>query len=73
MAFTTCQTPVVLHAGGPARILIGAADGTGRTVTGLVLDAATSHAIFSRSGAVVRLDVYLGLDGGGECGLPPPA
>ena len=61
MAFTTCQTPVVLHRAGPPQIGITGADGAVRVVPGLELDAETSHGIFARSGDVVRLDVYLGL------------
>ena len=61
MAFTACQTPVVLYRAGPPHITITAADGAVRDVTGLELDAATSQGIFDRSGAVRRLDVFLGL------------
>jgi len=60
MAFTTCQTPVVTHQSGPPRIEITRAGGSRHTVEGLDLDAATSAAIFERTGAVRRLDVFFG-------------
>jgi hypothetical protein len=63
MAFTTCQTPVVTHQAGPRRIEITRADGSRDTVEGLDLDAGTSAAIFERSGAVQRLDVFYGFEG----------
>jgi len=56
LAFTVCQVPVVAHSAGPARIEVTRADGS--TETTLVLDAATSAAIFERTGAVRRLDVF---------------
>ncbi|MGB9459225.1 MAG: hypothetical protein WCB12_24490 [Bryobacteraceae bacterium] len=60
MAFTTCQTPVVAHQPGPPRIEITRAGGSLQVVEGLDLDAGTSAAIFERSGAVRRLDVFVG-------------
>ena len=62
MAFTTCQTPVVLHRAGTPCIRVSGADGSVRVLPGLELDAATSQGIFERSGDVSRLDVHLGLD-----------
>jgi len=64
MAFTTCQTPVVAHRSGPQRIEITRADGSRNIVEGLELDAGISAAIFERSGAVQRLDVFFGFEGG---------
>jgi hypothetical protein len=64
MAFTTCQTPVVAHQSGPRRIEITRGDGSRDTVEGLDLDAGTSTAIFERTGAVRRLDVFFGFEGG---------
>ncbi len=61
MAFTICQTPVVAHRSGPARIETARAGGGRQMVEGLELDAATSAAIFERTGAVRRLDVFFGL------------
>jgi len=63
MAFTTCQTPVVAHQSGPRRIEITRADGSRGRIEGLDLDAQTSAAIFERSGAVQRLDVFFGFEG----------
>jgi hypothetical protein len=64
MAFTTCQTPVVAHQSGPPRIEILRADGSHEIVQGLDLDAPTSAAIFERSGAVRRLDVFFDFGSG---------
>jgi hypothetical protein len=55
---------VVAHRSGPRRIEIALADGSSRTVEGLNLDAATSAAIFERTAAVRRLDVFFGFEGG---------
>jgi hypothetical protein len=63
MAFTTCQTPVVAHRAGTQRIEVTRAGGARETVEGLDLDAATSAAIFERSGQVERLDVFFGFEG----------
>ena len=60
LAFTVCQVPVVAHCSGPARIEI---NGNGSSMNGLFLDDATSTAIFERTGAVVRLDVFFALNG----------
>jgi hypothetical protein len=69
LAFTTCQVPVVLHQSGPPRIEITAADGSRRVLQGLTLDAQSSAAIFQRTGAVQRLDVFSGCAGSveGDC------
>jgi hypothetical protein len=63
LAFTTCQVPVVAHQSGPERIEIISADGSRRTEAGLSLDAETSAAVFERTGAVQRVDVFFGFDG----------
>ena len=60
LAFTICQVPVVMHAGGDHEIEITSPDGFRRLHAGLRLDAETSKAIFKRNGAVRRLDVWLG-------------
>ncbi len=65
LAFTICSVPVVVHGDGPARIETTFADGRHRTLEGLGLDRETSAAVFERSGAVSRLDVYFALDAGG--------
>jgi hypothetical protein len=59
LAFTVCQVPVVAHCSKPARIEI---NGNGSSMDGLSLDEATSAAVFKRTGAVRRLDVFFGLD-----------
>src|SRR5271157_3091258 len=64
LAFTTCQVPVVAHKSGRQRIDITSAGGSRRTVAGLTLDSETSAAVFERTGAVQRLDVFFGFDGG---------
>ncbi|MGO9863837.1 MAG: hypothetical protein ACLPLR_09525 [Terriglobales bacterium] len=68
LAFTTCQMPVVAHQSGTQRIEITSADGSRRTVAGLSLDAETSAAVFERTGAVRRLDVFFGFEGGVNVG-----
>jgi hypothetical protein len=65
MAFTTCQVPLVAHQSGPPRIEITRADGSCSTVEELNLDAATSAAVFERTGAVRRMDVFFDLEDGG--------
>lgn len=65
MAFTTCQVPVVAHGSGPRRIEITRADGSRQLVEALSLDAATSAAVFERTGAVRRLDVFFDFEGQG--------
>jgi hypothetical protein len=61
LAFTVCQVLVVAHESGPARVEITQADGSRQTVEGLDLDAETSAAVFERTGAVRRLDVFFAL------------
>ena len=61
LAFTICQTPVVAHGAGPARIEVTRANGTRERVDELGLASSTSAAIFERSGAVRQLDVFLAL------------
>jgi hypothetical protein len=64
LVFTTCQVPVVAHQFGPQRIEITRADGSIKSVETLDLDAETSAAVFERTGAVRRLDVFLDFVGG---------
>jgi hypothetical protein len=64
LAFTTCQVPVVVHQSGPRRIEITRAEGSGYSVEALALDAETSAAVFERTGAVRRLDVFFDFEGG---------
>jgi len=63
LAYTVCQVPVVAHKAGAPRIVVTKADGSSLTVDALALDAATSAAIFDRTGTIVQLDVFLGLNG----------
>jgi hypothetical protein len=64
LAFTTCQVPVVAHHSGPQRIEITRTDGSRYWVEALSLDAETSAAVFERTGAVRRLDVFFDFEGG---------
>ena len=64
MAFTTCQVPIVAHRCGPQKIEITRHDGSRHTIEALCLNEQTSAAIFERSGAVRRLDVFYGFETG---------
>ena len=60
-AFTLCQVPVVVHRSGPRGLRITHGDGTTRNQPGLSLDASTSRSLFERTGAVQRLEAFLGM------------
>ncbi len=62
LAFTVCQVPVVAHRSGPARVETTRSSGESETVNGLALDVSASAAIFDRTDAVGRLDVFFALD-----------
>jgi hypothetical protein len=62
MAFTTCQVPVIAHRSGPQKIEITRHDGSRDAIEVLCLDEQTSAAIFERTGAVRRLDVFYGFE-----------
>jgi len=62
LAFTLCQVPMVAHRAGMPRILVTRWDGSSQLISSLTLDRETSAAIFDRTGAIRRLDVYFGLD-----------
>ncbi|MGA3137010.1 MAG: hypothetical protein ABSC88_13560 [Terracidiphilus sp.] len=62
MAFTTCQVPVIAHRSGPQKIEITRHDGSRHAIEALCLDEQTSAAIFERTGAVRRLDVFYGFE-----------
>jgi hypothetical protein len=64
LAFTACQVPVIEHQSGPQRIKITRADGSINSIQALALDAETSAAVFERTGAVRRLDVFFDFEGG---------
>jgi hypothetical protein len=57
LAYTICQTPVVLETDSPEGITVHWADGAVQCVPGRTLDAATSRHIFERDGAVHHLTV----------------
>ena len=59
LAFTTCQTVFVVQLAPDERIVIRFADGTERTVDDLCLDHGLSREIFTRSGTITRVDVYV--------------
>ena len=61
LAFTICQVPVVAHRSGDPRILITRQDGSSLESKGHELDSAISAAIFERTSAIHRLDIFLGL------------
>ncbi|MBK9519369.1 MAG: hypothetical protein IPO09_18895 [Anaeromyxobacter sp.] len=58
LAFTLCQVPVVYHLGAEPRLAVTGADGAVRELPGDQLDEATSAAVFQRTGAVRRIDVW---------------
>ncbi|MFY9854686.1 MAG: hypothetical protein WAK26_12495, partial [Terracidiphilus sp.] len=64
LAFTTCQVLVVAHQAGPQRIEITRAEGSRYSVETLTLDAETSAAVFERTGAVRRMDIFFDLESG---------
>ena len=57
LAYSICQTPVVLRAAAAPGITVHYADGTQRQLDGNVLDEANSRHIFLRDGAVHHLTV----------------
>lgn len=58
LAFTLCQTPIILMHSAQTRIEIIARDGRITEVAGAQLDQATSQRIFQRDGSIRRLHVY---------------
>jgi len=57
LAFTFCQVPVVYRLADAARVTVVRRDGAERAFDGTTLDAATSRAVFERSGAIARIEV----------------
>ncbi len=57
LAYTICQTPVVLQSGSEAGITVQFANGSTQQIEGNTLDAANSRHIFQRDGAVRSLKV----------------
>lgn len=62
LAYTICQTPVVLEASNEAAIRIHLADGAVQHIEGNVLDDANSQHIFQRDGTVHHLTVSIPID-----------
>ena len=60
LAYTICQTPVILAAGKQPGITVHRADGSRQHIEGHVLDAASSQHIFQRDGQVHHLTVVIG-------------
>ncbi len=61
LAYTICQTPVILQAADAMQLTVHYADGSMRTSPGAVLDAADSQHIFQRDGVVHHLIVSFSL------------
>ena len=59
LAFTYCQVPIVYRVSEERKLTLHLADGTTREVEGTVLDRASSRAIFTRSGEIVRVEASL--------------
>jgi hypothetical protein len=57
LAYTICQTPVILEAKDTMRITVRYVDGTDQTIQGNVLDEGSSRHIFERDGVVRKLIV----------------
>ncbi len=57
LAFTYCQVPVVYKVARDVGLVVRYADGTEDCIPGLRLDAATSQAIFERTGIVAAIQV----------------
>ncbi len=57
LAFTYCQVPVIYHLSDARRIVL-TVDGAAIEIAGDALDAAWSTAVFERTGAIARIDVY---------------
>ncbi len=62
LAYTICQVPVVLQAGGKPCIIVNLADGSSQTIEGRALDEATSRHIFQRNGFVRAIKVLFPIE-----------
>jgi hypothetical protein len=58
LAFTLCQTPVVLHRSGGAKIQWTEAGGAVHQLDSLSLDGRLSRSLFEKTGSIERLDVF---------------
>jgi hypothetical protein len=65
LAFTCCQTPVIVQRGREAYIEVHRADGGVEKVAGSVLDPVNSQHILERDGWVQQVRVYMDLVGNG--------
>jgi hypothetical protein len=61
LAYTICQTPVILQAGSQPGIVVYYTDGALQQIEGHVLDSINSQHIFLRDGKVHRIVVRLGV------------
>jgi hypothetical protein len=59
MAYTCCQTPIILQSGEKAQITVHTRDGGVLTEPGLRLDAETTRHIFERDGIITKLVVQI--------------
>jgi hypothetical protein len=60
LGLTVCQVPVVVTlTSGKAGIVVDYADGAERRIEGRGVDAATSRAVFDRTGSVVRITAFI--------------
>ena len=59
MAFTYCQIPIIHHLSDEPRILITSEEGITEAISGLKLDKEKTAQLFSRSGQIRRIDVFL--------------
>ncbi|MGH7972764.1 MAG: hypothetical protein ACREIC_28960, partial [Limisphaerales bacterium] len=55
LAFTYCQVPIIYQRAAQPALSVLFADGSRRRQANLLLDAATSQAIFARTGAVTAI------------------
>lgn len=59
LGFTYCQVPVIYHLSKEQRIAVYLSDDTRQQVSGLSLNQELSNSVFDRSGAIVRIEVWL--------------
>jgi hypothetical protein len=59
LAYTICQTPVVIQAAEKQQIIIHYSDGTSQIVNGASLDDLNSQHIFQRDGVIHQLTVHI--------------
>ena len=59
LAFTLCQVPIVYTISDKDYVVINLSSGETRTTEGRSIDKDTSHSIFSRSGYVSHIQVFI--------------